>query len=302
MDAETGFALGGNKVRKLEYELAPDRMRGVTCLVTAGGPQSNHRKVTAAAAARLGLRCVLVTQGPPPQRPTGNALLHRLFGAEVVTVATTDELGAKMHEITEEVNAKGGHAMLVPLGSLGYARAALELMAQLDALEDTAASTTIFVSASPCVTLAGLLRRLALLERTDVRLIGVSAEASAEVLCSTTLTLAGGGASLLRCEPDLNSVTLITVDDQVSGGYGVRHPHRSRQRTASGHSKASYSTLRTRPGLRPASLIGSETAESNRRSASSFCTPADIRLFSRRWHLLEPVRQAPTVEAGVRDR
>jgi 1-aminocyclopropane-1-carboxylate deaminase/D-cysteine desulfhydrase-like pyridoxal-dependent ACC family enzyme len=153
---------------------------------------------------RTPFRCVLVTQGPPPQRPTGNALLHRLFGAEVVTVATTDERRAKMHEITEEVNAKGGHAILVPLGSLGYARADLELMAQLDALEDTAASSTTFVSASSCVTLAGLLL-LALLERTDVRLIGVSADASAEVLCSTSLMLAGRGSipTTVRAGPQL---------------------------------------------------------------------------------------------------
>ena len=66
MDAETGFALGGNKVRKLEFELAPERIRGVTHLITAGGPQSNHCRVTAAAAARLGLGCSLVLNGPEP--------------------------------------------------------------------------------------------------------------------------------------------------------------------------------------------------------------------------------------------
>ena len=52
MDAETGFALGGNKVRKLELELAPDRVQGVTHLITAGGAQSNHCRVTAAVAAK----------------------------------------------------------------------------------------------------------------------------------------------------------------------------------------------------------------------------------------------------------
>ncbi|HIB09476.1 MAG TPA: pyridoxal-phosphate dependent enzyme, partial [Gemmatimonadetes bacterium] len=86
LDSETGFALGGNKVRKLEFELAPDRLEGVTCLITAGGPQSNHCRVTAAAAAQLGLRCVLIVNGSEPETPTGNALLHRLFGAEIVTV------------------------------------------------------------------------------------------------------------------------------------------------------------------------------------------------------------------------
>lgn len=62
-DAWTGFGLGGNKVRKLEYELAPQRLAGVTHLVTEGGPQSNHCRVAAAAAARLGLSCTLVVNG-----------------------------------------------------------------------------------------------------------------------------------------------------------------------------------------------------------------------------------------------
>src|SRR5687767_10220622 len=53
-DDYTGFGLGGNKVRKLEYELAPERVRDVDVLITAGGFGSNHARVTAAAAARLG--------------------------------------------------------------------------------------------------------------------------------------------------------------------------------------------------------------------------------------------------------
>ena len=67
-ETETGFALGGNKVRKLEFELAPQRLEGISCLITAGGPQSNHCRVTAAFAARSGLRCLLVTQAPEPAR------------------------------------------------------------------------------------------------------------------------------------------------------------------------------------------------------------------------------------------
>ncbi len=72
MDAESGFGLGGNKARKLEFELAPDRLKGATHVITCGGPQSNHARLTAAAAARLGLKCVLVVNGDtsPPTRET----------------------------------------------------------------------------------------------------------------------------------------------------------------------------------------------------------------------------------------
>ncbi|NIP80560.1 MAG: pyridoxal-phosphate dependent enzyme, partial [Gemmatimonadetes bacterium] len=117
MDAETGFALGGNKVRKLELELAPHRLEGVTHLITAGGPQSNHCRVTAAAAARLGLGCVLVVQGPEPPRPTGNALLQRLFGAEIHTVARREDRDPGMEEVAAGLRAEGAEPLVVPIGA-----------------------------------------------------------------------------------------------------------------------------------------------------------------------------------------
>lgn len=230
MDAETGFALGGNKVRKLELELEPERLRGVTHLVTAGGPQSNHCRVTAACGARLGLRCILVTQGPEPERPTGNALLHRLFGAEIVTVADRGDRSPKMEEIAGRIAAEGGRPLVVPigastgLGSLGYALAALELTEQLDRLDDGCTGTLLFSSSSSCGTLAGLLIGLNLLGRTDVSLVGVSADATAGELASTTMELAGEGARLLAADADLGSVPLTTLDDQVGDGYGIPTP------------------------------------------------------------------------------
>lgn len=230
MDAETGFALGGNKVRKLEFELAPGRVEGVTCLITAGGPQSNHCRVTAAFAARFGIRCVLVTQAPAPEKPTGNALLHRLFGAEIVTVADRADRTPTMQEIATSVNAAGGRAMVVPigastgLGSLGYGVAAVELTEQLDALPGAPAETIVFVSTSSCGTLAGLTLGLALLGRSDIRLVGVSADARADELRSTTLEIAAEGAALLGVEPDLGGVPLTTLDGEVGEGYGIPTP------------------------------------------------------------------------------
>lgn len=230
MDAETGFALGGNKVRKLELVLAPDRIAGVTHLITAGGPQSNHCRVTAAFAARHGLACVLVAQGPEPERPTGNALLHRLFGAEIVTVADRSLRAPAMQEVAERITAKGGRPLVVPigastgLGSLGYALAFVELIEQLDAVDDGRSDTLLFVSASSCGTLAGLLLGVALMERWNVRLFGVSADASAEELRATTRSLAAEGAELLGASPDLDRVELETIDDQVGDGYGISTP------------------------------------------------------------------------------
>lgn len=227
MDAETGFGLGGNKVRKLEYELAPERVRDVTCLVTAGGPQSNHCRVTAAFAARAGLRCVLVTQGPPPETPTGNALLHRLFGAEVRTVPDRAARAPAMDEVAREVGREGGRALVVPIGAstplgcLGYARAAVELVEQLDGAGPQADRTSVFVATSSCGTLAGLALGLDLLGRDDVVPVGVSADVDAPELERTTLAIANAAARLLGSEVRVGKGRFGAVDDQVGGGYGV---------------------------------------------------------------------------------
>lgn len=228
MDAETGFALGGNKVRKLEFELAHDRLEGVTHLITAGGPQSNHCRVTAAAAARLGLGCVLVTQAPEPDVPTGNALLHRLFGAEIVTVERREDRAEGMEAVAARIRQQGGTPRIVAIGAstglgcLGYARAAWELARQLDEdADDDCRETALFVSSSSGGTLAGLILGLAILARNDVHVVAVSADASADELRSTALALAAEGGALLEADVDLDSVPLTVDDGQVGEGYGV---------------------------------------------------------------------------------
>jgi 1-aminocyclopropane-1-carboxylate deaminase/D-cysteine desulfhydrase-like pyridoxal-dependent ACC family enzyme len=226
MDAETGFGLGGNKVRKLETFLAPPELEGVTHLITTGGPQSNHCRVTAAAAAHLGLGCTLVVNGSVTGEPRGNALIHRLFGARIRTVGDRSERAPAMEEEARRVARVGGKALVVPLGAstglgaLGYALAALELQAQLEELPGKS-RTWIFVSASSCGTLAGLLLGLSMLEREDVRLVGVSADVTAKDMRSDALRLAGEGADLLGFTGPLIEDALETDDSEVGEGYGI---------------------------------------------------------------------------------
>lgn len=229
MDAETGFGLGGNKVRKLEFVLAPARLEGVTTLVTAGGPQSNHCRVTAAAAARLGLRCTLVLNGEARSPWRGNALLHRLFGAEIRTVARREDRVPILETVARQEAEAGRRALIIPigastgLGSLGYARAAMELAGQLADLPPRA-HTWIFVSASSCGTLAGLLLGVSLLERHDIRLVGVSADVSAFDMRVETVRLAREGAALLGFGGAILEGALAAADEFVGRGYGVPTP------------------------------------------------------------------------------
>ena len=197
-DAWTGFGLGGNKVRKLEYELAPERLQGATHLVTAGGPQSNHCRVAAAAAAHLGLDCTLVVDGAPENAGRGNAALHRLFGARIVTVAERAQREAAMEAEADRIAAAGGRALVVPLGAstprgaLGYVRALAELRNQLEG-----ALARVFVASSSGGTMAGLVLGCALLDWRP-RLVAVSADEPAERIKALTAGLAVEAAQLLR--------------------------------------------------------------------------------------------------------
>lgn len=228
MDAWTGMGLGGNKVRKLEYVLAPGRRRDVDTLITSGGVQSNHARVTAAVAARLGLDCILVLNGDPGDPPRGNAFLHRLFGARIRTVATGEEREGEVARAAREVRASGGAPLIVglgastPRGALGYVRAAVELDAQLTARglwNDR--PIWIVVPSSSCGTVAGLTLGFTLLGRSGVRLLAVSADVSAFEIRDTVSRLVAGAGELLEWSGEMPPGNLVPTDAFVGPGYGV---------------------------------------------------------------------------------
>jgi len=136
-DDLTGLAMGGNKTRKLEYLVADAISTGAKTLLTAGAPQSNHCRQTAAAAARMGLRCVLILSGEKSQAQTstGNMLLDTLLGAEIVW---TEGMGRDemMDRVLERENQAGHQPYLIPyggsnpIGAAAYAVAMLEFAAQ----------------------------------------------------------------------------------------------------------------------------------------------------------------------------
>ncbi len=227
LDSYTGFAMGGNKVRKLEYVLAPERLEGVTHLVTAGGVDSNHARVTAAAAARLGLGCVLILNGEPPVAPRGNALLQRLFGAEIRMVRTRAERTPLMEIVADDIAAAGGRALVIPvgastpLGALGYVRAGKELHGQLAELDPPVDAATVVIAASSCGTLAGLYLAISMLGAGHVRLFGVSADVSRAEILQDTVTLASGAGLRLGWSGELAREQLDATDAFVGDGYGI---------------------------------------------------------------------------------
>jgi len=227
MDDWTGFALGGNKVRKLEFYLGDEGARADT-LITCGGPQSNHCRVTAATAAQLGKSCILVVNGRPPDPPTGNALLMKLFGAEIRVVEGREARAPAMEAAALKVRERGGNPLVIPLGAstplgaLGYVRAAVELDRQMGERGGWPNGLTwIFISSSSCGTLAGLTLGFSILGRRNVRLVGVSPDVSAEEMRTVTTEIAVGSAELLGWEGDLLP-DLVTPEDRFIGqGYGI---------------------------------------------------------------------------------
>ena len=112
-----GVALGGNKVRKLEYLLAQAQTQGCDTVFTTGGAQSNHAMLTAACAARLGMRCILLLKKRGVTDHRGNLILDDIYGAQVRFLDTDsyDDIYAEMDRLGAELAAAGRRAYHIPL-------------------------------------------------------------------------------------------------------------------------------------------------------------------------------------------
>jgi 1-aminocyclopropane-1-carboxylate deaminase len=147
-DVNSGLAYGGNKTRKLEYLVADALKEGADTLVSIGGVQSNHTRQVAAAAARAGLRAVLVQESwvdwhDPLYDKVGNIQLSRILGADVRLVDAGFGIGFKQawEDAVAEIEANGGKPYAIPagasdhrLGGLGFANWVVELEQQEEEL------------------------------------------------------------------------------------------------------------------------------------------------------------------------
>ena len=220
-DDAIGFAFGGNKVRKMRLVAADALAAGADTLITSGGVQSNHARVTAAAAAKLGLHCVLVANGRPQDRPTANALLDSLLGAEVRYVVDRTERSAAVEAAARELRLAGRTPYVIPIG----ASTPLGAAAFVDAIDELAAQIdppdVIVHSTSSGGTQAGLVAGCAL-AGWKTRVIGISADEPAESLARDVRTIIEGIPALLGIDPARLANVDVTVDDRFVGtGYGI---------------------------------------------------------------------------------
>ncbi len=223
-DDLTRLALGGNKLRKLEFLLREALDQGADTVVTIGAAQSNHARLTAAAAASLGLRTVLVLDGPFIGRGQGNLLLDDLLGAEVRLFSWEKrENGvALLERVAEELRAAGRRPYVIPLGgsnalgTLGYALAARELARQAE--EKGLSPRAVVCATSSCGTQAGLVLGCAL-DHLPWEVVGISVGEPAANLARTVARLASEGAELLGAAP-IPEDEVTVLDGYAGPGYG----------------------------------------------------------------------------------
>ena len=213
----TGLALGGNKARKLEYLCAEALATGCDVLVTGGGPQSNHVRMTTAAANRLGLECHVALAGGKPRDETGNLLLDRMLGTHLHFLECDDYYGIEdgIVALTRRLEADGHRPFAIPVGgasvtgATAYADAADELLLQLDGLP----VDCVVVADGSGGTHAGLLAGLG----RGVRVLGVDVGTRPD-LDDVVARLAGETAE--RTERPAPAGPVIIDHDRFGAGYG----------------------------------------------------------------------------------
>ncbi len=221
-DDLTGLGLGGNKTRKLEYLAADALAQGCRTLITTGAVQSNHCRQVAAAAARLGLGCILVLAGEDPGSRQGNLLLDELSGAKLVFVSK-EERDQRLQQVFTHAVEDGMQPYLIPyggsnpIGVQGYIQAMQELQDQ------NLQPDWIVLASSSGGTQAGLILGA---QQTGFsgRILGISVDKSEEELESLIAKLACQTAAWLDIDKKIESEDVLVNDAYCRAGYGVLQP------------------------------------------------------------------------------
>lgn len=222
----TTLAMGGNKARKLEFLIAEAMENGADVVLTDGGPQSNHARMTAAACRRAGIdRCILFLGGPRFDRFYGNLLLDVVLGAEIrfMEDATVKDMENAMAEEAENLRMEGSIPYVIPiggstpLGEVGYVMAMRELAEQLS--EDDKAPI-IFTAVGSAGTLAGctLGARIFL---PDAQVIGISVASGTRTIKQLASAHATATANLIGADYAFGPDDITAYDDYRGEMYGV---------------------------------------------------------------------------------
>ena len=229
-DDLTGAELSGNKVRKLEFLLADAEAAGADTVITCGGEQSNHCRATALAAARRGLRCVLLLRVPDPAAPPpieANSLLGRLAGAEIryLSVEQYRRRDEAFRAVTDELRGHGRRPYVIPeggsnaVGAWGYVHAVAELHAQLGG-----AAATLVYAAGSGGTGAGIELGIRRAGWSKARALGFAVCDDRPTFQAQIASIAAEASRRYQLGIEIDQASIEIIDKYIGPGYAQTTP------------------------------------------------------------------------------
>ncbi len=220
----TGLATGGNKTRKLEFILADALDKNASLVVTVGAIQSNHARQTAAACAKLGLKCLIILEhrlknAPKIYETSGNVFLNKLFGAELIYCPKDEVIEDYADQIIDERTLKGEKPYFIPVGGsnhfgeLGY----IECMREIIENQNQDSFSHIVLATGSGGTQAGLIAGKTIYQ-SDTKIIGISIARDKSTQETKVYQLALNSLKYVQYDAPLRE-DVIVEDGFVGTGY-----------------------------------------------------------------------------------
>jgi len=227
-----GLAAGGNKTRKLEFLVADALLAGADTLITCGALQSNHCRLTLAAAVKEGLKCQFVLEervGNTYKREAlGNNLLYNLLGVEKIkVVATGSDIQYEMQLLADELASRGRKAYIIPgggsnaIGATGYVACAEEIIGQ--GFEKGIAINQVICASGSAGTHAGLITGF-YGNNSHISVIGINVGKSKDIQEKAVFELVQQTADHVGMRGDIPRESVLCFDEYVGPGYSLPTP------------------------------------------------------------------------------
>ena len=228
----TGLGTGGNKTRKLEFLMADAIKKKADLIITQGAVQSNHARQTAAAAAKIGMKCELVFEkrvadATTAYKESGNVFLDKLFGANIHEVANGSDMTKEMEDLSDQLREKGSNPYIIPgggsnpIGALGYVDCVIELIAQAKSKDITFDS--IIMATGSAGTQAGLVVG-SKITKSNIPVLGVGVNAPKEAQEEKVFKLASDLSDFMGLPNLVSRDDVVANCDYVGDGYGIPTP------------------------------------------------------------------------------
>ena len=222
----TGLATGGNKTRKLEFILPDAIKNNADLIVTVGAIQSNHARQTAAACAKIGMKCLIVLEqrlenAPESYMNSGNVFLNKVFGAEMILCPKDRDVKEFAEEIMEDQKRDGHNPYFIPvggsnrLGELGY----IECMREILENSNKDSFSHIVLATGSGGTHAGLVAGKTLY-KSNTKIIGISIKDNKSNQEKRVLKLTQNSCEHISCNLPREE-DVIVFDDYVGPGYAM---------------------------------------------------------------------------------